>query len=48
MSLAVMSQSSLAAHEAVRNVVLFAISRSSVRTQGYGGGTDAPSLAMAV
>ena len=34
--------------EAVRSVMLFAISRSSVRTQGYGVRTDAPSLAMAV
>ena len=35
-------------HEAVRNIILFAISRSSVRTKGYGIKTDAPSLAMAV
>jgi hypothetical protein len=34
--------------EAVRSIMLFAISRSSVRTQGYGVRTDAPSLAMAV
>lgn len=34
--------------EAVRGVLLFAISRSSVRTQGYGVKTDAPDLAMAV
>ncbi|TXH06305.1 MAG: hypothetical protein E6R07_00505 [Nevskiaceae bacterium] len=34
--------------EAVRSVLLFAISRSSIRTQGYGVKTDAPSLAMAV
>ena len=34
--------------ESVRSVMLFAISRSSVRTQGYGVRTDAPSLAMAV
>ena len=34
--------------EAVRGIILFAISRSSVRTQGYGISTDAPSLAMAV
>lgn len=34
--------------EAVRSVMLFAISRSSVRTRGYGVRTDAPSLAMAV
>jgi hypothetical protein len=34
--------------EAVRNVLLFAISRSLVRTHGYGVRTDAPSLAMAV
>lgn len=34
--------------EAVRNVLLFAISRSIVRTHGYGVRTDAPSLAMAV
>lgn len=34
--------------EAVTSVMLFAISRSSVRTQGYGIRTDAPSLAMAV
>jgi len=34
--------------EAVRGVLLFAISRSSVRTQGYGIKTDAPDLAMAV
>jgi hypothetical protein len=32
----------------VRSVLLFAISRSSVRTQGYGIKTHAPSLAMAV
>jgi len=35
-------------HEAVRGVLLFAISRSSVRTQGYGIKTVAPDLAMAV
>lgn len=34
--------------EAVRGVLLFAISRSSVRTQGYGVKTEAPDLAMAV
>lgn len=34
--------------EAVRNVFLFAISRSAVRTQGYGVRTDAPDLAKAV
>lgn len=34
--------------EAVRGVLLFAISRSSVRTQGYGIKTDAPGLAMGV
>lgn len=34
--------------EAVRRILLFAISRSSVRTQGYGVKIDAPSLAMAV
>jgi hypothetical protein len=34
--------------EAVKSVVLFAISRSSVRTKGFGVETDAPSLAMAV
>ena len=34
--------------EAVRGVLLFAISRSSVRTQGYGIKTEAPGLAMAV
>lgn len=34
--------------EAVRSILLFAISRSFVRTQGYGVKTDAPSLAMAV
>jgi len=34
--------------EAVRHVFLFAISRSMVRTQGYGVKTDAPDLAMAV
>ncbi len=34
--------------EAVRSVMLFAISRSSVRTRGYGIRTEAPSLAMAV
>jgi hypothetical protein len=34
--------------ETVRSIMLFAISRSSVRTQGYGVRTDAPSLAMAV
>jgi hypothetical protein len=34
--------------EAVRNIFLFAISRSAVRTQGYGVRTDAPYLAMAV
>lgn len=34
--------------EAVRSIMLFAISRSSVRTQGYGVRTDAPSLAKAV
>jgi len=34
--------------EAVRNILLFAISRSLVRTHGYGVRTDAPSLAMAV
>lgn len=34
--------------EAVTGVLLFAISRSSVRTQGYGVKTEAPDLAMAV
>jgi len=34
--------------ESVRSILLFAISRSSIRTQGYGIQTDAPSLAMAV
>ncbi|KQV40569.1 hypothetical protein ASC93_01285 [Massilia sp. Root335] len=34
--------------EAVRSVMLFAISWSSVRTHGFGVRTDAPSLAMAV
>jgi len=34
--------------EAVRDIKLFAISRSSVRTQGFGIRTNAPSLAMAV
>jgi len=34
--------------EAVKSVLLFAISRSSVRTQGYGVRTEAPDLAMAV
>lgn len=34
--------------EAVKRVFLFAISRSSVSTQGYGVKTDAPDLAMAV
>lgn len=34
--------------EAVRNIFLFAISRSAVRTQGFGVMTDAPDLAMAV
>ena len=34
--------------EAVRSIMLFAISRSSVRTQGYGVRTDVPSLAMSV
>ena len=34
--------------EVVRGVLLFAISRSSVRTQGYGVKTDAPDLVMAV
>lgn len=33
--------------EAVRSALLFAISRSSVRTQGYGVKTQAPDLAMA-
>lgn len=33
--------------EAVRNVLLFAISRSSIRTQGYGVRTNAPTLGMA-
>jgi len=35
-------------HEAARGVLLFAISRSSVRTHGYGVKTEAPDLAMAV
>lgn len=35
-------------HEAVRGVLLFAISRSSVRTEGHGIKTVAPDLAMAV
>lgn len=34
--------------ESVRNIFLFAISRSAVRTQGYGIRTNAPDLAMAV
>lgn len=34
--------------EAVKSILLFAISKSSVRTQGYGIKIDAPSLAMAV
>jgi hypothetical protein len=34
--------------EAVRSVMLFGISRSSVRTHGFGVRTDAPTLAMAV
>lgn len=34
--------------EAVKNILLFAISRSAVRTAGYGIKTNAPSLAMAV
>lgn len=34
--------------ETVSGIMLFAISRSSIRTQGYGVRTDAPSLAMAV
>ena len=34
--------------EAVRGVLLFAISKSSIRTQGYGIKTEAPDLAMAV
>lgn len=34
--------------EAVKSVFLFAISRSAVRTQGYGVKTEAPNLAMAV
>lgn len=34
--------------EAVRSILLFAISRSVVRTQGYGVKTDVPHLAMAV
>ncbi len=34
--------------EAVRVTLLFAISRSAVRTQGYGVKTEAPDLAMAV
>lgn len=34
--------------ESVRSIMLFAISRSSARTQGYGVRTNAPSLAMAV
>ncbi|HEL3747830.1 TPA: hypothetical protein UMV35_000061 [Stenotrophomonas maltophilia] len=34
--------------EAVKGVLLFAISKSSVRTQGYGVSTEAPGLAMAV
>lgn len=34
--------------EAVKQVFLFAISRSAIRTQGYGIKTDAPDLAMAV
>ena len=34
--------------EVVKGVFLFAISRSSVRTQGYGIKTEAPDLAMAV
>jgi hypothetical protein len=34
--------------EAVRIIMLFAISKSTMRTQGYGVRTDVPSLAMAV
>lgn len=34
--------------EAVKSVFLFGISRSSIRTKGYGVKTDAPDLAMAV
>lgn len=34
--------------EAVKSIMLFAISRSSIRTRGYGVRTEAPSLAMAV
>lgn len=34
--------------EAVKSILLFVISRSSVRTRGYGVRTDAPCLAMAV
>jgi hypothetical protein len=34
--------------EGVKRVFLFAISKSAVRTQGYGVKTDAPDLAMAV
>ena len=34
--------------EAVKSILLFAISKSSIRTQGYGVKTNAPSLAMAV
>jgi len=34
--------------EAVKSILLFAISKSSVRTLGYGVKTDAPCLAMAV
>ncbi|MGB3882238.1 MAG: hypothetical protein WA955_16865 [Diaphorobacter nitroreducens] len=34
--------------EAARSALLFAISRSSVRTQGYGVRTEAPELAMGV
>lgn len=34
--------------EAVKSTMLFAISRSTIRTQGYGVRTEAPSLAMAV
>lgn len=39
---------SLKRREAAKSILLFAISKSSVRTQGYGVKTDAPSLAMAV
>jgi hypothetical protein len=41
-------QLKLKRREGVKKIFLFAISRSVVRTQGYGVNTDAPDLAMAV